>query len=118
MVWRIFHATIIRSPEQRAIFHYITQTLFRVPRYRIYLVLYGGVGLSIVIASVLRFSTLNDQIQVIVSTDGLRASAGMVAFWAIAGFVSLSCRQETSRDPGFSILHTADLEKWTLHSSN
>lgn len=85
IVWRVLHTTIIRTPEQRAIFHYITQTLFRVPRYRIHLVLYGGVGLSIVIASVLRFSTVNSQIHVVVSIDGLRASAGIVAFWAIAG---------------------------------
>lgn len=82
---RIFHATIVRIPEQRAIFHYITQTLFRVPRYRIYLVLYGGVGLSIVIASVLRFSIADEQIHMVVSTDGLRASVGIVAFWAITG---------------------------------
>ncbi|QNI37193.1 hypothetical protein [Edaphobacter albus] len=82
---RILHATIVRNPEQRAIFHYITQTIFRVPRYRIYLVLYGGVGLSIVVASVLRFSIANEQIHMVVSTDGLRASVGIVAFWAITG---------------------------------
>ncbi len=33
----------------------------------------------------MRFSTVNNQIQVIVSTDGLRASAGIVAFWAVTG---------------------------------
>lgn len=85
MIWRSLHATIVRSPERRAVFHYITQTLFRVPRYRIYLVLYGAVGLSIIVASVLRFSTENSEIQAIVSTDGLRASAGIVVFWAVAG---------------------------------
>ena len=85
IISRILHATIVRTPEHRAIFHYITQTLLRVPRYRIYLILYGGVGLSIVIASVLRFSTVINQIQVIISTDGLRASAGILAFWAVAG---------------------------------
>jgi hypothetical protein len=85
IISRILHATIVRTPEHRAIFHYITQTLLRVPRYRIYLILYGGVGLSIVIASVLRFSTVNNQIQVTISTDGLRASTGILAFWAVAG---------------------------------
>lgn len=85
MLSRIVHATIIRAAKQRAIFHYITQTLFRIPRYRIYLVLYGGVGLSIIIASVLRFSTAKAQIHVVVSTDGLRASTGIAAFWAITG---------------------------------
>jgi hypothetical protein len=82
---RLVNATIIRSPEQRAIFHYVTQTLFRVARYRIYLVIYGGVGLSIVIASVLRFSVVHGQLRESVSPDGLRASIGIVIFWAIAG---------------------------------
>lgn len=85
MIARMLHATVVRTAEQRAVFHYISQTLLRVPRYRIYLVLYGGVGLSIVIASVLRFSTANNQVHVVVSTDGLRVSAGIVAFWAVAG---------------------------------
>lgn len=76
---------IVRAPEQRAIFHYVTQTLFRVPRYRIYLVLYGGVGLSIVVASILRFSVVQNQVRAGISAGGLRASIGIVTFWAIAG---------------------------------
>lgn len=82
---RLINNAIVRSPEQRAIFHYVTQTLFRVPRYRIYLVLYGGVGLSIVITSVLRFSAIHNQVRETVSAGGLRASIGIVTFWAIAG---------------------------------
>ena len=85
VISRIFHATIVRSPEQRAIFHYVTQTLLRVPRYRIYLVLYGGVGLSIIIASVLRFSVIHNQVRMGVSVDGLRASIGIAALGAVAG---------------------------------
>lgn len=82
---RFIHATMVRTPERRAIFHYVTQTLIRVPRYRIYLVLYGGVGLSIIIASVLRFQVIHDQVRMAVSVDGLRASIGITAFWAVAG---------------------------------
>jgi len=78
-------AILVRPPERRAIFHYVTQTLLRVPRYRVYLVLYGGVGLSIVIASVLRFSVTHNQVRMAVSVDGLRASIGIAAFWAVAG---------------------------------
>ena len=51
----LFHVTVVRAPVCRAVFHFIGQTLMRVPRYRIYLVLYGGVGLSVVTAMVLRF---------------------------------------------------------------
>jgi len=47
-------ALFVRKPIGRAVFHFINQTLLRLPRYRIYLVLYGGVGLSVLIATVLR----------------------------------------------------------------
>jgi hypothetical protein len=57
----------------------------RVQRYRIYLVLYGGVGLSIVIATILRLTVVHRQIRVEVSPDGVRAAIGIVAFWTITG---------------------------------
>jgi hypothetical protein len=82
---RLLHASAVRTPIRRAVFHFITQTLLRVPRYRIYLVLYGGVGLSVIIASILRFSIVRNQVHVMTSSEGMRASIGIVAFWAIAG---------------------------------
>ncbi len=81
----LVNRAIVRSPEQRAIFHYVTQTLLRVSRYRIYLVFYGGVGLSIVISSVLRISVVHHQVRAAISASGLRASIGIVSFWTIAG---------------------------------
>jgi len=93
----LLHATLVRPPVRRAVFHFIGQTLFRVPRYRIYLVLYGGVGLSVVAASVLRFSIAEEHLRVGVSADGIRVAIGIVAFWVIAGmraaFVSSGNRQ-------------------------
>jgi hypothetical protein len=93
----LLHRTVLRNPVQRAVFHFISQTLLRVQRYRIYLVLYGGVGLSVVVASILRLIVENGQIRVDVSADGVRATTGIVAFWMIAGlrmaFVSPGNRQ-------------------------
>lgn len=93
----VLHATVVRPPVRRAVFHFIGQTLLRVPRYRIYLVLYGGVGLSVVMASVLRFSMQGEKLRVGVSADGIRAALGIAAFWVIAGlrtaFVSAGNRQ-------------------------
>jgi hypothetical protein len=83
---QVLHATIIRRPQRRAIFHFISQTLLRVPRYRIYLVLYGGVGLSVVAASILRFTANHQQIRAEVSTDGIRVAVSIVVFWIVAGF--------------------------------
>jgi hypothetical protein len=82
---KLLHATVVRAPGCRAIFHFIGQTMFRVPRYRIYLVLYGGVGLSVVIATILRFKVVGGQVHADVSSDGVRAAVGIVAFWVIAG---------------------------------
>jgi hypothetical protein len=81
----ILHAMLVRRPVQRAVFHFISQTIERVPRYRIYLVLYGGIGLSVVTATVLRFTAVRHQIHVDVSIDGIRAAAGIVIFWTVAG---------------------------------
>jgi hypothetical protein len=91
------HATLVRHPVRRAVFHFISQTLLRVPRYRIYLVLYGGVGVSVVAASILRFTVAHNQVHMEISAEGMRASIGIIAFWTIAGlrmaFVSSGNKQ-------------------------
>ncbi|MGA7241827.1 MAG: hypothetical protein WBX19_01535 [Terracidiphilus sp.] len=81
----VLHAGVVRRPIRRAVFHFINQTLFRVPRYRIYLVLYGGVGLSVLIATVLRLSAVNGQLRAEASADGIRVAVGIVAFWVTTG---------------------------------
>lgn len=81
----ILHATILRRAPHRAVFHFISQTVTRVPRYRIYLVLYGGVGFAVIAAALLRFAVTHGKVHVQVSPDGIRATAGIVAFWIIAG---------------------------------
>jgi hypothetical protein len=81
----VLHTGVVRRPIRRAVFHFINQTLFRVPRYRIYLVLYGGVGLSVLIATVLRLSVVKGQLRAEASADGIRVAVGIVAFWVTTG---------------------------------
>jgi hypothetical protein len=81
----LLHSTIVRSPVRRAVFHFIGQTLLRVPRYRIHLVLYCGVGLSVVAASVLRFTVVHTQLHTEISADGLCTAIAIIAFWIVAG---------------------------------
>jgi hypothetical protein len=81
----LLHSTVVRSPVRRAVFHFISQTVLRVPRYRIYLVLYGGVGLSVVTTAILRFNIVHQAVRVGISTDGIRSALGIVVFWVIAG---------------------------------
>lgn len=82
---RVLHATVVRRPSQRAVFHFISQTLMRVPRCRIYLVLYCGVGLSVVTATVLRFSVSHQRFHAEFSADGIRVAVGIIVFWMVAG---------------------------------
>ncbi len=84
-VIHVLHGTVLRQAGLRAVFHYIGQTLARVARYRIYLVMYGGVGLSLVVSSVLRLSVVQHHVRITYSADGIRTSIGIVAFWVIAG---------------------------------
>jgi hypothetical protein len=79
------HAILVRNPIGRAVFHFINQTLLRLPRYRIYLVLYGGVGLSVLIAPVLRLDVDHGHLRAEASADGIRAAIGIVAFWVTVG---------------------------------
>lgn len=81
----VFHSTILRAAISRGVFHFISQTLPRVTRYRIYLVLYGGVGLSVVTASIVRFSSVHQQVRLSISPDGIRAALAIIVFWVVAG---------------------------------
>lgn len=81
----LLHTLVVRSPVGRAVFHFINQTLLRVPRYRIYLVLYGGIGFSVLIATVLRLKATNGELRAEASADGIRMAAGMAAFWVVVG---------------------------------
>jgi hypothetical protein len=90
-------AALARTPGGRAVFHFIGQTMLRVPRYRIYLVLYGGVGLSFVAVIVLRLQVSHQQLHFSIDPDGLRASIGLIAYWIVSGlrtsFISAGNRQ-------------------------
>ena len=82
---RILHVTLVRIPVRRAVFHFISQTLFRVQRYRIYLVMYAGLCVSLIAATVLRMQVEQGKIRLEFSAEGMRAAIPMAAFLIIAG---------------------------------
>ncbi len=81
----LLHSTLLRIPQQRGIFHFIGQTLTRTPRHRVYLAMYGGLGLALVTACVLVFKLGHGRVGLGFSTEGLRAAVPIVAFWTVAG---------------------------------
>jgi hypothetical protein len=85
---RVLHATLARSPACRAIWQFIGQNLLRVPRYRMVLVMYGGMGAALVFATVMRVSLAHGRIAFVFSPEGLRATVPIVAFWTVSGLRS------------------------------
>jgi hypothetical protein len=81
----ILDRALLRRPRRRAAYYFISQTLFRVQRYRIYLVLYCGIGFSIVVSALLSFRVAHQIIRVDVSASGVRASIAIVGLWTIVG---------------------------------
>ena len=81
----VLHATLLRMPGARAVWHFIGQNLLRVPRYRMVLVLYGGVGVALVLSSALRIVLLDGRVAAALSPDGLRAMVPIAAFWIVSG---------------------------------
>lgn len=82
---RLLHATLLRNPVQRGIYHFISYSLLRTQRHRVYLAMYAGVGLAILTACTVLLHLSHGHIRVVLSPFGLRAAVPIAAFWTIAG---------------------------------
>ena len=81
---RLVHS-IVRQPGERAVFHFIGQTIARNNRYQIYLAMYGGTGLALAIACAVSFPVDGGTIHLAFSNKGLHAVMPLLLFWVIAG---------------------------------
>ncbi|GGG76913.1 hypothetical protein [Edaphobacter dinghuensis] len=77
--------SIVRRPGERAVFHFIGQTIARNNRYQIYLAMYGGTGLALAIACAVTYPVIGDSIHPALSNKGLHAVMPLLLFWVIAG---------------------------------
>ena len=81
--------TLLRRPQQRAIFHFVTQTISRNTHYQVFLAVYAGVGLALVLASVLTLRVVAGQgLAVALSNNGLHAVLPLSLFWLVVGLRS------------------------------
>ncbi|HEV2273089.1 MAG TPA: hypothetical protein VGR96_02920, partial [Acidobacteriaceae bacterium] len=81
----LLYRTVLRTPERRAIYHFISQTLLRVERHRLYLAAYGGLGLSLVVSSAVGLRLAHHHAALVLSPYGLLAAVPIAAFWTVAG---------------------------------
>jgi hypothetical protein len=77
--------SIVRRPGERAVFHFIGQTIARNNRYQIYLAMYGGTGLALAIACAVSFPISGGSVHPALSNKGLHAVMPLLLFWVIAG---------------------------------
>ncbi|WP_158750205.1 hypothetical protein [Acidobacterium sp. S8] len=81
----ILHKILILRPPQRAVYHFVSQTLKQAPHHRVYLSLYGGAGLALLLATTIQLQQHNGHIALAFSSYGLRSTIPVVAFLAISG---------------------------------
>jgi hypothetical protein len=80
----LIHRVVWRAGE-RAVFHFIGQTIARKNRYQVYLAMYCGSGLALAIACAVVFRTNGHHVQPALSQEGLHAVMPLLLFWVIAG---------------------------------
>ena len=79
------HATLLRQPARRAIFHFISQTILRAQRQRVMLAMYAGMALAMAISEVLGLTVIHNRIHAYLLPKGVREAVPIMAFWTVAG---------------------------------
>jgi hypothetical protein len=86
LIAALLHRTLLPRPQQRAIFHFLTQTIARSPRYQVFFALYAGAGLALALCTILNFHRTPDHTLVLtLSQGGLHAILPLLLFWLLAG---------------------------------
>jgi hypothetical protein len=88
-IHRLLHATILRLPAQRAVFHFISQTALRSQRQRVTLAMFGGLSVAIAIAQMLTFTGSAGHIHPALLPDGIRSAVPIMIFFAVIGLRSV-----------------------------
>jgi hypothetical protein len=82
----LLHKTLLRRPQQRAIFHFISQAISRNPVYQLFLAIYSGAGLALAICSVLTVRQAADHtLAPALWAPGLHAILPLLLFWMVVG---------------------------------
>jgi hypothetical protein len=78
----------LRKPSQRAIFHFISQTILRSQRQRVMLAMFGGLGIALALAEMVILRVTAGHIRPALLASGIRAAIPIMAFWTVIGLRS------------------------------
>jgi hypothetical protein len=118
----ILHAVFVHEPSQRAVYHFIGKTLKRAPHHRVYLSMYWGAGLALLISSTLAFRQGNGHLTLALAERGLRSAIPIVAFVTVTGLKgAFMSPVELKANWPFHVIgvrpevdHIAATQRWTL----
>lgn len=86
LLYRWVDRYLLQQPQERAVFHFIHQTLFRNEHYRIYLAIYTGIGVAFTLAVAVRLQfTADNRLIFAIAPFGLRAAMPLLLFWLAVG---------------------------------
>jgi hypothetical protein len=89
LISALLHKTLLPFPQQRGVFHFVSQTISRNSRYQIYLAIYAGVGLALALCSIVTFRVSAAQGLIpALSVPGLHAVLPLLLFWMVLGLRS------------------------------
>jgi hypothetical protein len=83
--WGKVVGAAVKQPGERAMFHFIGQTLGRNAKYQVYLAIYGGIGLALVLTCALGISADGGRLHLVFQETGLHVMAPLLLFWVAAG---------------------------------
>ena len=82
----VLQRTLLKQPQHRAIFHFISQTIARNTRYQVYLALYAGVGLALALCTIVTVHQSPGHILTpALWQPGLHALLPLLLFWMVSG---------------------------------
>ena len=85
----LLHTAILRRPAQRAVFHFVSQTILREQRQRVMLGLYGGLALALTISNMVVLRIAAGHLRPSLLTYGIRTAVPIMAFWTIVALSSI-----------------------------
>lgn len=81
---------LLRSPQARAVGCFVAQTLLRSERLHLYLAMYAGVGIALVLSGLLAFQVEGSMVRPVFAAEGLRLAVPVAAFSTVAGLKTAS----------------------------
>ncbi len=76
---------LLRSSADRAIFSFTWLTLLRLDRLQLYLSMYAGLGLALVLSELLAFRVQDHHVSLVITATGVRTAPAIISFWSVLG---------------------------------